>query len=145
MLKYLRIGVTALGLTACVLLIALWVRSYWWVDVADLRRVEIESAAGAIQFAYWGSYMPETWNLESFRIEGPIPIEKLLSLPTWGWHDSVVSDSAVVTFPHWFPILVLGVIATLPWTSWSRRFSLRTLLIATTLIAVGLGVIVMAS
>ena len=29
MLKYLRIAVTALSLTACVLLIALWVRSYW--------------------------------------------------------------------------------------------------------------------
>jgi hypothetical protein len=31
-LKYLRIAVTALSVTACVLLIALWVRSYWWVD-----------------------------------------------------------------------------------------------------------------
>ena len=28
MLKYLRIAVTALSLTACVLLIALWLRSY---------------------------------------------------------------------------------------------------------------------
>ena len=32
MLKYLRIALTALSLTACVLLIALWVRSYWWAD-----------------------------------------------------------------------------------------------------------------
>jgi hypothetical protein len=32
MLKYLRIAVTALSLTACVLLIAQWVRSYWWVE-----------------------------------------------------------------------------------------------------------------
>jgi len=29
-----------------------------------------------------------------------------------------------------------------PWTKWSRRFSLRTLLIATTLIAVVLGLVV---
>ena len=33
MLKYLRIAVTALSLTACVLLIALWVRSYWSRDL----------------------------------------------------------------------------------------------------------------
>jgi hypothetical protein len=36
MLKYLRIAVTALSLTVCVLLIALWVRSYQpmdWIDV----------------------------------------------------------------------------------------------------------------
>ena len=32
MLKYLRIAVTALSLTACVLLIALWVRSQNWQD-----------------------------------------------------------------------------------------------------------------
>jgi len=31
-LKYLRIAVTALSLTACVLLIALWVQSYSWVE-----------------------------------------------------------------------------------------------------------------
>src|SRR5688572_8124346 len=30
--RYLRIAVTALSLTACVLLIALWVRSYTWLD-----------------------------------------------------------------------------------------------------------------
>src|SRR5688572_24026902 len=35
MLKYLRIAVTALSLTACVLLIALWVRSYRWSDRLD--------------------------------------------------------------------------------------------------------------
>src|SRR5688572_13455006 len=32
MLKYLRIAVTALSLTACLLLIALWVRSYSYGD-----------------------------------------------------------------------------------------------------------------
>ena len=32
MLKYLRIAVTALSLTACVLLVALWVRSQNWQD-----------------------------------------------------------------------------------------------------------------
>ena len=34
MLKYLRIAVTVLSLTACVLLIGFWVRSYWRCDVA---------------------------------------------------------------------------------------------------------------
>jgi hypothetical protein len=30
MLKYLRIAVTAVSLMACVLLVALWARRYWW-------------------------------------------------------------------------------------------------------------------
>jgi hypothetical protein len=42
----------------------------------------------------------------------------------------------------WFPILLGVAIASAPWV---RRFSLRTLLIATTLVAVVLGIVVMAS
>jgi hypothetical protein len=38
--------------------------------------------------------------------------------------------------------LVSATPAALPWTRWSRRFTLRTLLIATTLVAVVLGLIV---
>ena len=44
--------------------------------------------------------------------------------------------------PHWFPALLSVVLATIPWFSRSFRFSLRTLLIATTLVAVVLGLIV---
>jgi hypothetical protein len=47
-----------------------------------------------------------------------------------------------VYWPDWF--VVLGCVVA-PWIKWSRRFSLRTLLIATTLVAVGLGIIVMLS
>jgi hypothetical protein len=42
--------------------------------------------------------------------------------------------------PYWFPVLISGVLAAVPWIRW--RFSLRTLLIATTIIAVVLGLIV---
>jgi len=37
MLNYLRIAVTALCLTACVLLVALWVRSYRRLDILEKR------------------------------------------------------------------------------------------------------------
>jgi hypothetical protein len=50
MLKYLRIAVTALSLTACLLLVALWVRSYWvfsqtqWVSAS--RTIDFRSYRG---------------------------------------------------------------------------------------------------
>jgi hypothetical protein len=48
MLHYLRIAVTALGLTACVLVSVLWVRSYFLADSFQLRmpvlRVGADSA-----------------------------------------------------------------------------------------------------
>jgi hypothetical protein len=58
-------------------------------------------------------------------------------LPDFGWKLFV---------PYWFLVVIAGISAALcgiPWVKW--HFSLRTLLIATTLVAVGLGVIVYAS
>jgi hypothetical protein len=44
--------------------------------------------------------------------------------------------------PYWCPVCLSVLLATSPWFSMPRRFSLRTLLIATTLVAVVLGLIV---
>jgi hypothetical protein len=47
---------------------------------------------------------------------------------------------------YWSAVTLSAALAILPWLSWLRwRFSLRTLLIATTLIAVVLGLVVYAS
>jgi hypothetical protein len=46
--KYLRIAVTALSLTACVLLIALWVRSTYTRDLASLGEVTVASMPGRV-------------------------------------------------------------------------------------------------
>jgi hypothetical protein len=46
--------------------------------------------------------------------------------------------------PHWFPVAILAAIGATPWIRWSKRFSLRTLLVATTLVAVGLGIAAMS-
>ena len=47
--------------------------------------------------------------------------------------------------PYWFPVAILASLAAVPWIRWSKRFSLRTLLIATTLVAVGFGIVVVLS
>jgi len=41
-------------------------------------------------------------------------------------------------------VLLSGALAAAPWIHWSKRFSLRTLLIATTLFGVLLGLVVIA-
>jgi hypothetical protein len=45
--------------------------------------------------------------------------------------------------PHWFIIAVAGLLAALPWLRW--RFSLRTLLIGMTVVAVVLGLVIWAA
>ena len=48
-----------------------------------------------------------------------------------------------LNIPYWIPILLTALLAIVPWFPW--KFSLRTLLIATALIAVLLGLVVWAN
>jgi hypothetical protein len=144
MLHYLRIAVTALCLTACVLLIALWVRSYWWADTFEYsygmgRHAIAASVQGVLRLGTQGTYHPVEPKLWREPVEKwqertgapPLKFEAGFASPYW-----------FLAFPHWVPILFTGMVAILSWIRWSSRFSLRTLLIATTLVAVGLAVVV---
>ena len=51
----------------------------------------------------------------------------------------------VAIIPIWFPVMLASVIAVVPWIKSSPSFSLRTMLIAMTLVAVVLGVGVWAA
>jgi hypothetical protein len=150
MLKYLRIAVTALCLTACVLLVVLWVRSYheepwlrvpsnnldrWkYIDKSEVKRMyQLTSWDGAILVATT-TVDPRT-NRWSIGYPG-----KNQTLLGFGVRRNGPMLSAKL--PHWFLVLFAATIAVVPWLSWSKRFSLRTLLIATTLVALGLGMVV---
>jgi hypothetical protein len=50
--------------------------------------------------------------------------------------------SKAILIPYWFLLVIGGTCTAVPWIRWSSRFSLRTLLIATTLVAVLLGMFV---
>jgi hypothetical protein len=148
-LKYLRISATAFSLTACVLLIALWVRSYWRVD--SLTYIH------SINRVICGHSFPGRWivlvtpktiahrpGLESYAITQHFDSGVPNSFLGFYYHTS--PGATMLAIPCWFMVssfAVLSVTAGFPWMP--RRFSLRTVLIATTLVAVGLGVIVYAS
>jgi hypothetical protein len=56
-----------------------------------------------------------------------------------GFHLEHDYGRTVIQLPYWFLTLLFAATAGLPWIRW--RFTLRTLLIATTLVAVLLGLI----
>jgi hypothetical protein len=56
---------------------------------------------------------------------------------------SYAAHSSGLMIPHWFAVLIFVGLASI--TSWSWRFSLRTLLIVTTIVAIVLGLIVWAA
>ncbi len=149
MLKYLRIAVSALSLTACVLLIALWVRSYWWVDVFSVHistryHVTGVSFPGAVGIAIGESSSSPARTLLSLPTDSFLQTQDLSGrkYPSRIW-GMFYLDSSSPLVPSWCLVLITAAIAVVPWIRNLRwRFSLRTLLIATTLIAVALGLFV---
>ena len=152
--RKLRIAWSVACGIACVLLIALWVRSYSARDMTrgviagshlHLNATSLNGEA-AIAFDQWiGS--PHPWIFESVsNRENMIAVFSSVTgkppLSWLGFRWQFKWNLVVVVFPYWFSVLISGTLAAIPWLPWwSNRFSLRTLLIATTLVAVVLGLI----
>ena len=132
--RYIRIAVTALSLTACLLLIALWVRSYWWVDAVYVAHTY---SAGSIQGDVY--MMPGISNsMPAHVVEHDIGQIRIRSI--WNSNGKTVLSVDGRAVPIWALIASIAIFAMLFWLRW--RFSLRTLLIATTVMAILLGAVV---
>jgi hypothetical protein len=146
MLKYLRFAVTALSLTACVLLIALWVRSYSildsWQDHKLGKTWHIQSYRGRIILFT----LPRFWERGYSRV--PIHMRLTADKHPISGSDKRMANwgraNRICVVPCWTVVLCSAALTFGPWIQWSKRFSLRTLLIATTLVAVVLGVVMAA-
>ena len=139
------------GLIA-VLLCVLWVRSYDWYDSMSgdvLARTEGESeVATSVIINSWGGVVLLHTSVNSLVVR---PLYKYWRLDstyhagflwedTWSFARRPSWRHVRVTMPHWFLVLIATSFGALPWLPWwSNRFSLRTLLLATTLVAVVLG------
>jgi hypothetical protein len=149
--RKLRIAWSLVSLIACALLIALWVRSYSWDDSLyippfDQASFSLQSSCGHV-FLKVDDVPTEAdlhWSLETSEADDVHSSEKvnngvkagfaILDLRPFGW---------IALCPHWFLVTLCFAFGAAPWLRW--RFTLRTLLIATTLVAVVLGLIVYAS
>ncbi len=154
-MKYRKLRIAwsvAWGIVA-VLLVALWIRSYWQCELLSVPIAHAEFGS------FYGGLQIESLNSEGGTAQGGwvewshgpvIDIEKDmqklgLSLSATDILFDFYHFHNKIGTPLWLPILicvVLSISPTCPW--WSKRFSLRTLLIATTLVAIGLGLIVWA-
>jgi hypothetical protein len=118
---------------ACVLLIMLWVRSYWWADYYNIRVNLFDATKHAnIKGGYVCRTAPRT------RLDDGV------SKHFYGFIAKHVDHGAAIVLPSWLLIAASVGCAVAPWFSW-RQFSVRTLLIATTLVAMVLGLSVWLS
>lgn len=152
-LRPLRIAVSVMSGLCCVLVIVLWVRSYWHRDIFTGERSVIGSYGGEFIIGEL-----ETATLPSERgwlhLDGSPDSAAIrnnyLETRVLG-RNLLAGNHCVQTFsgPYWFGMLSTGLIAVYAAFPWLRefgwRFSLRMLLLATTAVALLLGLIIYAT
>jgi hypothetical protein len=127
----------------CLLLIALWMRSYWRLEILEkrtgLQAVQVSSVKGRIAIGHLDPratigrcYLNVVaGNSADWRKKGGV-------LGFAYYHDGWIT---ALIAPHWLPAVLSAALAVIPWISRSWRFSLRTLLIGMTVVAVALSLI----
>jgi hypothetical protein len=160
-LRLLRITVSVVCGIVCLLLIALWVRSYWRADELTMAaRLRLTSIYGCIQYKGpvgrwsfekdWGylGWRPSRDEIRAITQTEPTPIDLDPKAKAWlkrfgGLGVGRPSTAWRGSVPFWAVVCVVATLTVAPWIRQFRwRFSLRTLLLVTTLVAVMLGLVV---
>jgi hypothetical protein len=157
-LRYVSIAMTTTCLVLSTLAIASWIRSYTWLDYrtweSGASYVVVHSQQGQIRCfvarSRAGAALSEPLVEAIFRETFALPNSPHLIPAQWPAQHTVLrqfqwtsfADGVRVVAPHWVLAFVFGTAAAIPWV---RRFRLRTLLLATAIVAVILGVALRAS
>jgi hypothetical protein len=122
---------------ATVLLLVLWVRSKTIYDEIGYERVVYTASAVSADgdICFIKSKTGLLWGGGWYTFHAPIDNDRIY-FAAFSW------DYDYLALPYWFVVATPAVVAIAPWIRCSKQFSLRTLLIATTLVAVVLGLVV---
>ena len=139
--RKLRIAWSVVWGVVVVLLCVLWARSYWHMDIVAVpsppERLMSVSYYGRI---YWSKVALDK------AVSKPSAVDSLSIQDDWTLVQQVTDDlydyGKPLSARHVIWVLAAVTLAAFPWAESKWQFSLRTLLIATTLIAIALGLIV---
>ena len=142
MLRRLRIAASVFFVIATLMVLHLWVRSYSWFDRVNMGHHWYTSLRGYV-------YIDESFGITGVNPANLQPYSKgqhSYMLFELGKTASATPQNVGWKVPYW--LLLIGCLVScgihgLPW--WSTRFSVRTMLVATTVLAIVLGAVVVAS
>ena len=143
-MKYrkLRIAWSVAWGVVFVLVLVLWARTRFATDYVTMRlpghsEFSVMSRSGGLGFIFNPDLEGSRWSFQTQPArEVSFPYRTLL-----GFVEYLKTPTAYrIRFPDWCFLLLSATFAAAPWLRW--RFSLRTLLIVTTLVTVGLGIVV---
>lgn len=130
-------GISVAFAMVAAVLVALWVRSFWRVDMVSRSGVSLlvfSSINGNLRVYYEPTtrfrQSSSKWGLESITATGRVPRSLFRN----------DRNARSVFIPYWCPVVVAAAGAYLPYVK--ARFSLRTMFLATTLVAMVMGMAV---
>ncbi len=155
-LRKLRIACSSLLLVVLAVLVVLWARSYERADWTKWNGYTLVSVLGEIgvtnvsNTAYIGASPNEPLDVGEYpystvnRTAYPRVTGRLMPFKA---RFRFTSTKAAWYFgaPYWFLTVCAAALSAAAWFKPSRRFTLRTLLIAMTIVAVGLGLAIFAT
>lgn len=143
MLRPLRIAVSVVSGLGCMLVIVFWIRSYWSLDVVWNGRtdaIELSSYQGRLYYYDGPAFisLELRWQYTSTAIDDSLT----------GYHFQPAAFSPMPAYRSYslsyavvLAAMLYGSVAV--WLPW--RYSLRTLLLVTTAVAILLGLIIYAT
>jgi hypothetical protein len=150
--RKLRIAFSSLCVLVSEFLIVYWIGSYNRPGGAKIRRADKEVILASVYGELGISITKVGWRTDNWAYAYSNDVaeinqssypnvtgRRLPSKPRFRWNTT--PTISYVGAPYWFLTIVAASLAAILWIRPSKRFSLRTLLIATTLVAVALGLI----
>jgi hypothetical protein len=144
--RKLRIVWSASWVIVCLLLVALWVRSYSRCDIAI---AQLSAKWVGVVSTYPGGFVIQRYTPNNgSRGFSSHDADQVYHAPPYvsalGFGLLATGGRQGVYIPFWSLVLSAAVVAVIDPSRWTWRFSLRTLLFATTLAALMLGLLVWA-
>ena len=160
--RLLRTAATAVILVRSTVLVVLWVRNFWradvvWVPLPGQGHLVIASLEGQMELALYlpspsspgtpmrfapRSRTPPRWRAQSYSVTWNHLHEILFPHAKPFRYRRLPRSQGVNIIAPLVPVPAAWLLAAAPWIRWSTRFSLRALMIATTLVAIALGIYV---
>ena len=149
--RKLRIAWSVTCLIACLLLIAMWVRSYWVIEAlgrgsrtpSETTKTTVFSNHGTLEFSRRTVQttqekfpVPDKWTYGTVR-------PQFATKYKFFW--LLTNKEFMIQFPTWLPVILIAPAAAIPWLGLKWKFTVRTLLLITTLVAVVMGLVVWAA
>src|SRR5262245_28767768 len=112
--RKLRIAWSVVWGVVAVLLIALWVRSYWWLDSISYRTSNFDGTVAARQgeagFLWIKPDKPMRSDLLGFFARSSRPLPPI-EHPYFVWG----KKSGLICAPIWLAVLVIAFVSAIPW------------------------------